>query len=48
MFFVKEKRIEQRAASSDNKLAGRDEEIQPHEVPEIHIAGRVMWYGRTI
>lgn len=34
--------------SSDNKLAGRDEEIPPHEVPEVHIAGRVMWYGRTI
>lgn len=34
--------------SSDNKLAGRDEEIPPHEVPDVHIAGRVMWYGRTI
>ena len=34
--------------SSDNKLAGRDEEIAPHEVPDVHIAGRVMWYGRTI
>lgn len=34
--------------SSDNKIAGRDEEIPPHEVPEIRIAGRVMWYGRTI
>lgn len=34
--------------SSDNKLAGRDEEIPPHEVPEVHIAGRVMRYGRTI
>lgn len=34
--------------SSDNKLAGRDEEIPPHEVPDLHIAGRVMWYGRTI
>lgn len=34
--------------ASDNKLAGRDEEIPPHEVPDVHIAGRVMWYGRTI
>jgi phage repressor protein C with HTH and peptisase S24 domain len=34
--------------ASDNKVAGRDEEIPPHEVPEVHIAGRVMWYGRTI
>ena len=34
--------------SSDNKLAGRDEEIPAHEVPDVHIAGRVMWYGRTI
>lgn len=34
--------------SSDNKLAGRDEEIGSHEVPELHIAGRVMWFGRTI
>lgn len=34
--------------ASDNKDAARDEEIPPHEVPEVHIAGRVMWYGRTI
>ncbi len=34
--------------SSDNKIAGRDEEIPAHEVPDVHIAGRVMWYGRTI
>lgn len=34
--------------SSDNKLGGLDEEIEPHELPELHIAGRVMWFGRTI
>ena len=34
--------------SSDNKIAGRDEEIGPHDVPEVDIKGRVMWYGRTI
>ncbi|MHB2265852.1 S24 family peptidase [Aliihoeflea sp. PC F10.4] len=34
--------------SSDNKIAGIDEEIEPHEVPAVHIAGRVMWHGRSI
>lgn len=34
--------------SSDNKIAGRDEEIGPQDVPDLAIKGRVMWYGRTI
>lgn len=34
--------------SCDNKIAGRDEEIEPQDVPDLPIKGRVMWYGRTI
>lgn len=34
--------------SSDNKIAARDEEVAANEVDQLHIAGRVMWYGRGI
>lgn len=33
---------------SDNSEAFSDEEVPPSEVPELIIAGRVMWYGRSI
>lgn len=33
---------------SDNKAAFDDETVPPDEVPEIRVAGRVMWYGRSI
>jgi phage repressor protein C with HTH and peptisase S24 domain len=32
---------------SDNPLYP-DEEVRPEEVPGLHIAGRVIWYGRYI
>lgn len=35
--------------SSDNKsVYGRDEEIAPSALDQLHVAGRVMWYGREI
>ena len=34
--------------SSDNKVAGRDEEIPAHSLDQLRIAGRVMWYGRMM
>lgn len=33
--------------SSDNKLF-RDEVIEPNETKYVRVAGRVMWYGRSI
>lgn len=33
---------------SDNKEAFQDETVPAAEVPEIRVAGRVMWYGRSI
>lgn len=34
--------------SSDNKGVFDDEEVPAAEVPELAVAGRVMWYGRSI
>ena len=35
--------------SSDNKAVyGRDEEIKAGEVDQLHVAGRVMWFGRAM
>lgn len=33
---------------SDNSAAFTDEVVPAAEVPEINVAGRVMWYGRSI
>lgn len=34
--------------SSDNKLAYRDEVVSPDDVPDLRIAARLMWFGRSI
>lgn len=36
------------AIKSDNKDVFDDEVVPPNEVPDIQVAGRVMWYGRSI
>lgn len=36
------------AIKSDNKDVFDDEIVPPAEVPDIDVAGRVMWYGRSI
>ena len=35
--------------SSDNKAVyGRDEEIPAAQLDQLHVAGRVMWFGRSV
>lgn len=33
---------------SDNRELYDDEIVPPSEAPELHVAGRVMWFGRSI